>query len=330
LLVSPELENAKPGTSDLGAYWRAELPAVLWAAAYEQGFVNPGYHLSSDTLANINWNYYRRMSEVAVQMVAYASRMSLKDDKAVSEQGWQILGEQEDRSQSLATFTVPKAADRELSLASSDRYKSGVMDFSDGPSDSDSESDDRKPYGIDKPKRKKGGTKEKYEEFPLYVARFIENIENARPDDIFMFILPKKKAAGSSVSNPVMLNRGFVSAGPLLLDLTNDNDEVYALIKQKVKERGGRMFTVTPVSFKLADLMNSDVWSAVRLKIGSVHESLVVDIPGEGRYLIQRLNQDLDSSPSPAAKTKVKVKAKTKVKAPKLKVNNDNSIWREE
>jgi hypothetical protein len=80
---SPETKEALPGTADHGPYWNAGIPAILIAAPYETGFINPGYHRDSDTVAGMNWDYYRLVSQSITELVAFKSgaHVKLNDDE---------------------------------------------------------------------------------------------------------------------------------------------------------------------------------------------------------------------------------------------------------
>lgn len=75
---SPETGDALPGTADHGPYWDAGIPAILIAAPYEDGFINPGYHQDSDTVDGMNWEYYEFVSQTITELLAFKSGAYIK------------------------------------------------------------------------------------------------------------------------------------------------------------------------------------------------------------------------------------------------------------
>lgn len=80
--------NAKPNTGDHGSFWDKGLPALMVAAAFEKGYVNPHYHKIGDTIANMNWEYYEYVARWLVESTAYIANVDyfelgkeLKKDK---------------------------------------------------------------------------------------------------------------------------------------------------------------------------------------------------------------------------------------------------------
>ncbi len=63
--------NAKPGTGDHGSFWDKGMPALMVAAAFEKGYVNPHYHKVGDTIPNMNWEYYDYVARWLVESAAY-------------------------------------------------------------------------------------------------------------------------------------------------------------------------------------------------------------------------------------------------------------------
>lgn len=84
LKLQIDIATAKPSTADHGSYWKSELPAFLLAAPFKKPYINPGYHKSSDTIANINWEYYGRVMQFATESVALftSAEPSLEDNAA--------------------------------------------------------------------------------------------------------------------------------------------------------------------------------------------------------------------------------------------------------
>ena len=369
LIVSPETWEAKPGTSDMGPYWHHGHPAVLFAAAYEDGFVNPDYHKIGDTLANMNWHYYQRMSQAAVQMVAYTARMRLKDPAVISERGWEVLREQEDKSVTLADYKLPKAADRDLSLDKEyRRWKGSSSSYDDESRDNDSDNHSSSGLNPSGPANSIGVTWKKagtsvgsYNnsveanvnrelnailnggagdnsalsgELPLYVERFVETIGKTSSNELFMFMLPPT-LEGSGV-DAELINRGWVSAGNQILDLSRDSDEVYRIIKMKVLERGGMIYKIRPLSLTndgLVPNLPKDIWPAIKDQFlhfkGTPEFSIGTGYMGNFNIQVLPGSTYLRSDLAKEEARFLKGEVPEKVAAPAFTGNPDDTIWRD-
>lgn len=78
LQFSPETKDAMPFTADHGSYWEYGLPAILIAAPYESGFINPHYHKPTDKIEFINWKYYELVAKSIAELVAYQTHASVR------------------------------------------------------------------------------------------------------------------------------------------------------------------------------------------------------------------------------------------------------------
>jgi hypothetical protein len=89
--LHPVTYGSLPYTGDHGAYWRENYPAVLIAAPYKEGYVNPGYHKPTDQSRAINWNYLSDISRlVAEGLACFAGATACDGDlqQALGERDW--------------------------------------------------------------------------------------------------------------------------------------------------------------------------------------------------------------------------------------------------
>lgn len=93
---SVETEDAKPSTADHGSYWSKGLPAVLIGEAYEDGLITPFYHMQTDKVENLNWDYYTEVSRLVAEMLAYSALAHLPDNFQIDEDLIAALAKKDD------------------------------------------------------------------------------------------------------------------------------------------------------------------------------------------------------------------------------------------
>lgn len=349
LIVSPETSGALPGTTDFGEYIHGGIPAVLIAAAFEDGFRNPHYHMVTDTIENMNWAYFRRVSEATVQMVAYAARMTLQNPRVIGNHAWDLLRSLEDHSFTLADFRMPTGIDRGRSLEYRDRGSWFGRSSWETPSTSPSSSsggggffgwkgsEDEKPKKKKKEKKKKedlvesagaaspAGTASSQ---PHYITRFLESIDEYEGASLYMFFLPPKKDQSSSGAS-FEANRGFVVAGAQLLNLIGDSDESYALIKSRIQARGGRVYTVQSQSQgdRWTPPAPHHFWALASRELKEADgRSTSISLPTDGGLLRFTAHDEVKAE---AKKPRVRKKAQV-VEPVQEEFDLNHTIWREE
>lgn len=99
LSLSVEKSTAAPTTADHGSFWDVKLPAVLIAAPYKKPYINPGYHTPKDTIENMNWEYYGRVSEFVVETLAHVTQAEPRfEDEAVLKDFVKLISQEENRA----------------------------------------------------------------------------------------------------------------------------------------------------------------------------------------------------------------------------------------
>lgn len=83
--LSAETERVDGEMSDHGAYWEAELPAVLIARPYDEKFDSPHNHGQYDITQNMNWDYYIAAAKVYAELVGQMARVQFSDSAALTD-----------------------------------------------------------------------------------------------------------------------------------------------------------------------------------------------------------------------------------------------------
>jgi hypothetical protein len=257
LTLSPETTRAMPGTADHGSYWDNGIPAVLFAAVYEHGFVNPHYHMQSDEMEHYNWEFYRLMSEAVAGSMAFTAGMTWKDENKISEPEWERLRSLERTQVSRKDKElIPEASKREKYLPESlreehRRRKSWLDSDYDSESSSKDWGSESDSYGgsqdlnTDRPMSTPSWAEpdpweDLTKEFPQYkkktwILRYIQTIRSMKSSKIALYLLPNSKGGERA---------GFVTAGDEVMNLDSDPLEAFRDIFYELSLRGGKVFEV--------------------------------------------------------------------------------------